>query len=167
SDPESGIDHLTFPGGLGSGWTGGGQDNSSPYTGAYTFSPAATAPAAGQDVTATNGWALTSSATTFTIVADTTAPSVTAPGVTAGYYTSLSVPVTKNGGNDGSGSGVDNTTSILERDDTTLSNGTCNSFPGSWTTVTLTGGNDTTVLNGHCYQYREKLSDRVGNQGTS
>src|SRR5206468_3288181 len=99
SDSESGIDHLTFPGGLGSGWTGGGQDNSSPYTGVYTFSAAATAPGGGQDVTATNG--------------------------------------------------------------------SCGSFSGNWTTVTLTGGNDTTLLNGHCYEYREKLSDKVGNQGTS
>src|SRR5206468_3219198 len=95
-----------------------------------------------------------------------TAPSVTAPGVTAGYYTSLSVPVTKNGGSDG-GSGVDATTSILERDDATLSNGSCSSFSGSWSTVTLSGGNDTNVLTGHCYEYRERLSDNVGNQGTS
>jgi hypothetical protein len=91
---------------------------------------------------------------------------VSAPSVTAGYYTSLSVPVTKNGGSD-SGSGVDGTTSLLERDDATLSNGTCGSFSGSWTTVTLSGGNDTSVVNGHCFEYREKLSDHVGNQGTS
>src|SRR5204863_421642 len=44
SDTESGIDHLTFPSGFGAGWTGGGQDNSSPYAGVYTFSAAATAP---------------------------------------------------------------------------------------------------------------------------
>src|SRR5207248_7809589 len=94
SDTESGIDHLTFPSGFGAGWTGGGQDNSSPYTGVYTFSAAATAPAGGQNVTATNGWALTSGATAFTVVADTTTPSVTAPTLGSGYYTSLSVPVT-------------------------------------------------------------------------
>src|SRR6185295_9333931 len=149
SDPESGIDHLTFPGGLGSGWTGGGQDNSSPYTGAYTFSAAATAPAPGQDVTATNGWALTSGATAFTVVADTTAPSVTAPGVTAGYYTSLSVPVTKNAGSDG-GSGVNAGTSVVERDEIALTNGSCGSFTGSWSTVTLSGGNDTSVAPATC-----------------
>src|SRR5204863_6802950 len=125
--------------GFGAGWTGGGQDNSSPYNGVYTFSAAATAPAGSQNVTATNGWALTSAASAFTVVADTTAPSVTAPGVTAGYYTSLSVPITKNGGSDG-GAGVDAATSILERDDATLSNGSCGSFSGSWSTVTLSGG---------------------------
>src|SRR5207248_3066984 len=58
SDTESGIDHLTFPSGFGAGWTGGGIDSNSPYNGAYTFSSAATAPAGGQNVTATNGWAL-------------------------------------------------------------------------------------------------------------
>src|SRR5207244_2483858 len=101
NDAESGLDHLTFPSGLGAGWTGGGADSSSPYNGVYTFSAAATAPGGNQDVTATNGWALTSSATPFTVVADTTAPSVTPPSVTGGYYTSLSVPVTTNGGTDG------------------------------------------------------------------
>ena len=93
SDAESGIDHLTFASGLGSGWTGGGADSSSPYNSVYTFTGAATAPGGNQDVTATNGWGLTSSSNPFTVVADTTAPSVTAPSVTAGYYTTLSVPV--------------------------------------------------------------------------
>ena len=166
SDTESGIDHLTFASGLGAGWTGGGADSSSPYAGVYTFSSAATAPAGNQDVTATNGSALTSSSTPFTVVADTTAPSVTAPTVTAGYYTSLSVAVTKNGGTDG-GSGVDNTTSAVERDEIGLTNGACGTFPGAWTSVTLVGGNDTTVVSGNCYRYRETLSDKVGNAGAS
>ncbi|MCA1684078.1 MAG: hypothetical protein LC708_02995, partial [Actinobacteria bacterium] len=166
SDTESGIDHLTFASGLGSGWTGGGADSSTPYTGAYTFNSSATAPVGNQNVTATNGWALTSGATTFTVVADTTAPSVTAPTVAAGYVTSLSVPVTKNGATDG-GSGVDNTTSILQRDEIGLANGSCGSFPSAWSNVTLVGGNDTTVVSGNCYRYRELLSDNVGNQGAS
>src|SRR5262249_57114468 len=120
----------------------------------------------GQAVPATNGWARTPPATSFPVVAASTAPSVTAPSVPAGYYTSLSVPVTKNGGSDG-GSGIDAASSSLERDDATLSNGSCGSFSGSWTTVTLTAGNDTNVLNGHCYEYREKLSDNLANPGTS
>ena len=91
---------------------------------------------------------------------------MTAPGVTAGYYTSNSVAVTKNGGSDGA-AGVDGTTSVLERDVANLSNGSCGSFSGSWTTVTLSAGSDTGVTNGHCYEYRELLSDHVGNQGTS
>ena len=166
SDAESGIDHLTFATGLGTGWTGGGADSSSPYAGAYTFNSSATAPAGSQDVTATNGWALTSSATPFAVVADTTAPAVTAPTVATGYHTALSVPVTKNGGTDG-GSGVDNTTSTVQRDEIGLTNGSCGTFPSSWSSVTLVGGNDTTVVAGNCYRYRELLSDNVGNQGTS
>src|SRR6185437_15329987 len=166
SDTESGIDHLTFASGLGTGWAGGGADSSSPYAGVYTFNSSATAPAGNQDVTATNGWTLTSSATPFTVVADTTAPAVTAPTVTVGYYAALSVPVTKNGGTDG-GSGVDNTTSTVQRDEIGLTNGSCGTFPSSWSSVTLVGGNDTTVVSGNCYRYRELLSDNVGNQGTS
>src|SRR5206468_10653999 len=88
------------------------------------------------------------------------------PSVTAGYYTSLSVPVTKNGGSDG-GSGVDSSSSILQRDVANLSGGSCTGWSGTWTNVTLSGGNDTGVTNGHCYQYRELLSDNVGNQGAS
>src|SRR5205814_8142821 len=123
-----------------------------------------TAPTTTRPVSAANGAGTSSGNATYPLAADTTAPSVTAPGMTAGYYTSLSVPVTKNGGSDG-GSGVDATTSILQRDDATLANGACGSFSGGWSTVTLSGGNDTSVLGGHCYEYRERLSDHVGNQG--
>src|SRR5207248_822249 len=83
-----------------------------------------------------------------------------------GYYTTLSVPVTPAGGTD-SGSGVDATTSIVQRDVANLANGACGSFSGSWSTIALVGGNDTNVLSGHCYEYRELLSDRVGNQSAS
>src|SRR5439155_21387121 len=58
-------------------------------------------------------------------------------------------------------------TSILQRESATLSGGSCGSWSGTWTTVTLSGGNDTGVASGSCYHYRELLSDRVGNQGTS
>src|SRR5438067_659335 len=78
------------------------------------------------------------------IAAQTPAPAVTAPRATPSYYTSLSVPVTKNGGTDG-GSGVDGTTSVLQRDDAALTNGACGGFSGTWTTVTLSVGNDTSV----------------------
>ncbi len=56
-----------------------------------------------------------------------------------------------------------------QRDEAPLDNsdGTCDAFPGSWSTVTLSGGNDTTVVSGKCYRYREQLSDNLGNQGSS
>ena len=165
TDPQSGIGSYTF-GTLNSngGSNFGGSQTGDHYD--YTFGASTTAPSTARTVSATNGAGTGSSDTTYSIAADTTAPSMTAPSVTAGYYTSLSVPVTKNGGTDG-GSDIDNTTSILQRDDITLTNGNCGSFPGSWSSVTLVGGNDTTVLSGHCYRYRELLSDHVGNQGTS
>src|SRR5205085_11926972 len=82
------------------------------------------------------------------------------------YYTLLSVPLTLGNGSDG-GSGIDATSGIVERDSTTLSNGSCGSFSGTWTQVTLVGGADTTVTSGHCYVYRYKISDNVANQATS
>ncbi len=165
TDAQSGIGSYTF-GTLNSngGSNFGGSQTGDHYD--YTFGASTTAPSTARTVSATNGAGTASSDTTYSIAADTTAPSMTAPSVTAGYYTSLSVPVTKNGGTDG-GSDVDNTTSVLQRDDITLTNGNCGSFAGSWSAVTLVGGNDTTVLSGHCYRYRELLSDHVGNQGTS
>ncbi len=104
--------------------------------------------------------------TNLTFVRDVTAPTGMSATVTAGYYTSLSVPVTLANGSD-TGSGVDATTGIVERDEVVLANDTCPAFGSSWSTVTLAGGNDTTVQSGKCYRYRYKISDRVINQGTS
>ena len=119
-----------------------------------------------ESVTSTDTAGNTSNATVLTFTNDSTAPSVTAPSVGAGYYTSLSVPVTLNGGSDG-GSGVASGSSVVQRDDATLSGGSCGSFSGSWTTITLSAGNDTSVQNGKCYEYRERLTDNVGNVGSS
>ena len=119
-----------------------------------------------ESVTSTDNAGNTSNATVLTFTNDSTAPSVTTPTVGAGYYTSLSVPVTLNGGSDG-GSGLASGSSVVQRDDATLSGGSCGSFSGSWTTITLSAGNDTSVQNGKCYEYREQLTDNVGNVGSS
>jgi hypothetical protein len=174
SDSESGpaSSATAALGGTTSGWTHTASTVNTPAGGPYdsnTFSwNASTSSSPTEVVTAADSAGNTTAASALTFTNDLTAPAVTAPSVTAGYYTSLSVHVTVNTGSatDG-GSGVDATTSILERDVATLTNGSCGSFSGSWTTVTLSAGNDTGVLNGHCYEYREKLSDNVGNQGTS
>src|SRR5439155_10830293 len=108
----------------------------------------------------------TTATSTLTFTNDSIAPSVTAPSVTAGYYTTLSVPVTSNGGSD-SRSGLASGSTQLQRDIANLTNGTCGSYSGSWTNVTLVGGSDTGVTNGHCYIYREQLTDNVGNVGSS
>jgi hypothetical protein len=169
SDTHSGIYQIAFPDiSALSGWSGstGGADLSSPYSSPTNYTWTAGAVAAGsRTITATNNAQLNGT-DAITISDDTTAPSVTAPTVAAGYYTSLSVPVTLNGGTDG-GSGLASGSSVVQRDETTLSGGSCGSFGGSWTTVTLSGGADTTVQNGKCYQYREQLTDNVANTGSS
>ena len=100
---------------------------------------------------------------------DTTAPSVATPTVTGGYYTSTSVPVSLGAVTDNSGgSGVNNSTIVLQRDQAVFSNDSCGTFPGTFsTTVTLVGGDDTNVSSGFCYRYREQAADNVGNLGTS
>ena len=119
-----------------------------------------------ESATGTDAAGNTSNTTVLTFTNDSTNPSVTAPSVGAGYYTSLSVPVTLNGGSDG-GSGVASGSSVVQRDDATLSGGSCGSFSGSWTTIVLSAGNDTSVQNSKCYEYRERLTDNVGNVGSS
>ena len=163
TDSESGLASYSFPAPA-SGWSISGAGASRTYS--HTGAP--TDPAEPNNVFATNGAGLNSNNDSFTVTPDSTAPSVTAPTVTAGFYSSTSVGVTLNGGTDG-GSGVAAGSSVVERDEAPLDNsdGTCDAFPGSWTTVTLSGGNDTTVVSGKCYRYRELLSDNVGNQGPS
>ena len=88
--------------------------------------------------------------------------------MTGGYASGLSVAVTLDNGSD-TGSGVDAASRTVQRDETPLDNsdGTCDPFPGSWSTVTLSAGNDTTLTTGTCYRYRLSISDRVGNQDAS
>ncbi|MGD0255193.1 MAG: hypothetical protein ABSB99_06540 [Acidimicrobiales bacterium] len=168
TDSVSGIVSYSFPN-LGSGWTA-----SSGGLGVevYSWSSANPTTTSGSlTVTATDGAGLTSSgsnsANPFTMTADSTAPTVPAPTVTAGYYTTLSVPVSLGTATD-SGSGVNASTITLQRDQVALTNGSCGTFPGTFgTTVTLVGGNDTSVSSGYCYQYREQAADNVGNVGTS
>ncbi|HVM16160.1 MAG TPA: chitobiase/beta-hexosaminidase C-terminal domain-containing protein, partial [Gaiellaceae bacterium] len=154
----------------GSGWTHTASTVSTPTGGPYDSNPfgwgAGTTSSPQYRVTGADRAGGTAQ-TTYTFTNDIAGPTVTAPTVTPGYYTSLSVPVTLNGGSDGSGSGVDAGSSVVERDEVDLTNGTCGTFADTWTTLTLSGGNDTTVANGKCYRYRQKLSDNVGNQGTS
>src|SRR5262249_39053456 len=157
-------------GGTTSGWSHTPSTVSTPAGGPYdsnTFSwNAGTSSSPTEVVTGADAAGNTTAASTLTFTSDSTAPSVTAPTVTAGDYTSLSVPVTPNGGSD-SGSGVASGSSQVQRDVANLANGTCGSYSGTWTNVTLSAGNDTGVLNGHCYVYREQLTDNVGNLGSS
>jgi hypothetical protein len=84
------VDHIDFPS-LGTGWTGGGPDPSSPYTATYTFDSSAVAPGAGQDVTVVDTFAGTSMPSAFTVTADSSAPTTSiacdAVACSAGWYT--------------------------------------------------------------------------------
>src|SRR5256886_17657355 len=71
----------------------------------YTFNASTTAPTTSRTVNSTNGAASNSANASYSINADTTGPSVPAPTVTAGYYTSLSVPVSLGSVTDTGGSG--------------------------------------------------------------
>ena len=163
ADAQSGIQKLTFP--TVSGMTGGGDDSSSPYQGSYTWTNTTTASGT-QTVTATNGAGTTATAT-FTVTKDITAPTGQTSTLAGGpWYTTLSVPLTLGWGSD-AGSGLDNTTQVVERDTAALSGGSCGAFSGTWSTVTLVGGADTTVVSGNCYRYRISVSDNVGNTSSN
>jgi hypothetical protein len=160
TDAQSGIAKVTFP--TVAGITGGGDDTTSSYTGTYSWDKDTTASGA-QTVTVTNAAGDTSTAT-FTLSNDTTAPSGQSIDLTAGpWYTTTSVPLTIDNGSD-TGSGLDTTTALVERDSAPLNGGNCDTFTGNWTTITLTGGADTTVTSGNCYRYRYTITDNVGNQ---
>jgi hypothetical protein len=162
-DPESGIDKVNFP--SLTGFSGGGDDSSSPFQSSYSWTSSSSA-SGSHTVTAYNGDGGTGT-TTFTVTSDTTAPTVPAPTVTAGYYTTLSVPVSLGAATDG-GSGPDAATITVERDETALVGGVCTpAFPNGWAPVTLSAGNDTSVVSGRCYRYHELQSDNVGNVGMS
>ena len=68
------------------------------------------------------------------------------------------------------GSGLDASSGIVERDEALLDNGdgTCDAFPGSWSSITLSGGNDTSVVTGTVLPLPLPPAPiRVGNQATS
>src|SRR5205085_944959 len=117
ADAQSGIQKLNFP--AITGMTGGGDDSTSPYQGAYTWT-ASTSASGAQTVTATDNAGLTATST-FTVTPDTTAPSGQTVALSGGpYYTTLSIPLTLANGTD-TGAGVDSTSGIVERDSATLS----------------------------------------------
>ena len=164
TDAQSGAQKANFPNVTGFG--AGGDDTTLPFSKPYSYTGSPAEPGS-QTITGYNN-ANTSSTASVAITADSSAPTGISATVAGGYYTSASVAVTLSNGSD-TGSGIDAASGIVERDEAPLDNGdgSCDAFPGSWSTVTLSGGNDTTVVSGNCYRYRYLLSDRVGNQATS
>ena len=160
ADPESAISGYNFPAASG-GWSRSIVGTTATYS--HTGSP--TDPVEPQNVTAANNAGLASAATTFTVTPDSSVPTGQSVALSGGpYYTSLSVALTPTDGSD-TGSGLDTSTRVYERDTGTLSNGTCSGFPGTWGTTV--SNPDTSVVSGNCYRYRLKISDRVGNQSAA
>ncbi|MFL5913362.1 MAG: beta strand repeat-containing protein [Gaiellaceae bacterium] len=156
ADAQSGLLKVNFPS-LSTGFTGGGDDTSSPYSSDYTWDAAQAANSSGsQTVTASNNAGNTNTTTTFTLTKDTTNPvsgSITvASGSTTGTYTG-----TKTNYSDGTGSGM--ASNVLTRETATLTNGTCGTF-GSLTTITSIS--ETSAPSG-CYRYTLTGTDNVGN----
>jgi hypothetical protein len=159
TDPQSGIDRVSFP--ALTGMTGGGDDLGAPFQGTYGWTSGTSASGA-HTVTARNNAGLTSGAA-FTVVPDGAGPTGHSVALAGGpYFTALSVPLTLSNGAD-AGSGVNAASAVLERQSATLSDGNCVSWSGSWVAVTPTGGADTSVLTNSCYRYRYSVSDNVGN----
>ena len=158
TDAESGVHHVAFP--AISGVTGGGNVAVSPWVKTYTWNNSTSASGA-QNVTSVNNAGLTSANAPFTVTPDAAGPSGGSVSYAGGFTSSTSVTITTADGTD-SGAGLDTTTRLIERDSATLTNGTCGSFSGSWTTVT----SPNTVTTGNCYVYRFSLADNVGNPTT-
>jgi hypothetical protein len=171
TDAASGPSFTTFPAVAVAGWTHaaetlntppGGPFTSSLFSWTTTPSNPSTLTVTGQDVATNVG----TSALTFN--SDISVPTGGSVTYTNGVVNTLSVPITLVNGTDAK-SGLDATSGIVQRDQTTLNTTTeaCGVFPATWgTTVTLTGGADTSVTAGSCFKYRFKISDNLGNQAT-
>lgn len=100
---------------------------------------------------------------------DTTAPTSGSISYTDGYYATASVALTAADGSDGSGSGINTSSRIVQRQSATLSGASCGSY-NSFSTITPSGSypnfTDTTVTTGNCYKYRYLVSDNLGAQAT-
>ena len=145
-------------------------DAAAPFTSnTYAWTTSSTTEPGGQTITEED-LAQQQTQTTLTIKKDTAAPtghSVTLGGAGAPYYTTLSVPLTLVDGNDGTGSGLDTSTRLVERESGDLAANACTNWSGTWSTVTLSGGADTNVVSAKCYRYRYKISDNVANQSAA
>src|SRR5262249_5416244 len=132
----------------------------------YSWTAGATGNPGSQTMTAINGASLTATST-ITISPDSAVPTGQSVALSSGpYYSSLSVPLTISWGTDAA-SGLDATTEVVQRDTATLTNGSCGTYSGTYTTVTLLAGADVNVASGFCYRYRLQVSDNVANQTTS
>ena len=168
TDSGSGVAQVTYPAVTKAGWTHAAETvTSAPsyQSSTYSWTAGATSSPGAQAIVAQD-LASNSSTGTITITNDTTAPTTSSVALTSppAWYTTPSVALTPTDGTD-AGSGVDATSRVYKRDETTMTNGACNAFPGTWATVV--SNPDATVQNGRCYRYELVESDRVGNQSAA
>jgi hypothetical protein len=169
SDPETGIQSVTFP--ALTSFTGGGVDSTSPYGTTYTW--ANSSDSGTKTVTATNGIGQTATST-FSLVHDVNAPSggtlsVNGAGSGTTNNTSGSFPIATltqySETQSGTASGL--ASSALVRDQVALNpNGTgCGTTWTNPTTISATRTEDasTGIATGNCYRYTLTGTDRVGN----
>ncbi|MGE5690197.1 MAG: OmpL47-type beta-barrel domain-containing protein [Pseudomonadota bacterium] len=107
--------------------------------------------------------ALNTGTATADAVVDRTAPTGGSLTVADGYDTDGSVAIATDPGTDGTGSGVDAASAVVERDAATLAGGSCGAFAGAWSPVSAP---DTSVAGGACYRYRLRVRDHAGNWAT-
>ena len=159
SDAQSGIASVAFPVVFGAD---SAVDSVSPYSTSYSWIASSVASGA-KTVNTTNNSSLTSANSSFTVTPDTAAPSGGSVTYTNGYNTTGSVTITTANGTDPvGGAGLDLTSALIERQTTSLGNGSCGSFTNPWTTVT----SPDTVASGTCAKYRYTIADNVGNPVT-
>ena len=124
SDPQSGIQKVTFP--AVGGMTGGGDDFAGPFQTSYDWSTG-TGSSGSQTVTSRNNADMTSTGS-FTVTPDSAPPSGQSVDLVGGpYFTAFSVPLAIDDGSDAA-SGVDAGSGLVEREVATLSNENCVSW---------------------------------------
>jgi hypothetical protein len=169
TDTGSGVQQVVYPAVSKTGWTHAAETVTTgpAYQSAtYSWTAGATSSPGAQAVVAQDRATNASSGSPITFTNDTTGPAGQSVALSSptGWYTTPSIAWTSTDGTD-SGSGLDVTSRVFQRDETTLTGTSCGTFPNTWTT-TVTNP-DTTVQNGRCYRYRLRESDRVGNQSAS
>ena len=169
-DADSGIQKVNFAGPA--GFTGGGDDTSSPYSTTYTWT-SSTATGT-QNVTPTNGVGTAGTAATFTLTPDNLGPTggaLTVNGVAAtGSTTTTSYSKTgsftigtRTDFNADAGSGFASSVLTSRTGDYSPTTGLCSNYGSS---STITGNPDQTGSDGHCYEYTLTGTDNVGNTST-
>lgn len=157
----SGIQKVSFPTTV----SAGGDDASSPYSWSYNWGPSSTFSSSAFATCYDN--AGNPNSALFAVSRDISPPYNGGISYFNGYYPVTSVAMSLNAGSD-SQSGINYTSDYIERQEATLSAGSCGSF-SSWTIVQNNpdiSWTDTTVAHGKCYKYQYSVRDNVYNLAT-